>query len=104
MKKVFLILFSILLLGTINVNAEEEYNIVVDENNNFTLTDSGNNQITDNTIAKHEENTIILGENKYFNQIKIKCDAIITSNDKEVYIKELKMGESDNYVCKRGVL
>ena len=118
MKKVFLILFSILLLGTINVNAEEEYNIVVDENNNFTLTDSGNNQITDNTIAKHEENTIILGENKYFNQIIIKSDAIITSNDKEVYIKELttqegnnyllaniniknlKVGESDNYVCK----
>ena len=117
MKKVFLILFTILLLGTINVKAEEEYNIVIDENNSFTLTDSSNNQITDNTIAKYEDNTLTLGEGKYFNQIKIKNDATITSNDKEVYIKELttkedstyipanininklKVNESDTYIC-----
>ena len=118
MKKVFLILISLLVIGTINVKAEEEYNIVIDENNNFTLTDSSNNQITDNTIAKYEENTLTLGENKYFNQIKIKSDATITSNDKGVYIKELttkeendyipaninikklKVNESDTYICK----
>ena len=98
MKKVFLILFTILLLGTINVKAEEEYNIVIDENNSFTLTDSSNNQITDNTIAKYEDNTLTLGEGKYFNQIKIKNDATITSNDKEVYIKELTTKEDSTYI------
>ena len=117
MKKVFLLLVTILLLGTINVQAEEEYNIVIDENNNFTLTDSSNNQITDNTIAKYEDNTLTLGEGKYFNQIKVKSNATITSNDKGVYIKKLttkedstyipanitinklKVNESDTYIC-----
>ena len=98
MKKLFLILISILLLGTINVQAEEEYNIVIDENNNFILTDSSNNQITDNTIAKYEENTLTLGEGKYFNQIKVKSDATITSNDKGVYIKELTSKEGNDYI------
>ena len=93
MKKVFLLLVTILLLGTINVQAEEEYNIVIDENNNFILTDSSNNQITDNTIAKYEDNTLTLGEGKYFNQIKVKSNATISSNDKEVYIKELTTKE-----------
>ena len=118
MKKVFLLLVTILLLGTINVQAEEEYNIVIDENNNFILTDSSNNQITDNTIAKYEDNTLTLGEGKYFNQIKVKSNATISSNDKEVYIKELttkewntnvlanvtinnlKVREDDTYICK----
>ena len=118
MKKVFLLLVTILLLGVINVKAEEEYNIVIDENNNFTLTDSSNNQITDTTIAKYEDNTLTLGEGKYFNQIKIKNDTTITSNDKGVYIKELttkegntnvlanvtinnlKVREDDTYICK----
>ena len=118
MKKAFLILISLLVIGTINVKAEEEYNIIIDENNNFILTDSSNNQITDNTIAKYEETTLTLGEGKYFNQIKVKSDTTITSNDKEVYIKELttkedstyipanitinklKVNESDTYICK----
>ena len=98
MKKVFLILISLLVIGTINVKAEEDYNIIIDENNNFILTDSSNNQITDTTIAKYEENTLTLGEGKYFNQIKIKSDATITSNDKGVYIKKLTTKEDTTYI------
>ena len=98
MKKVFLILISLLVIGTINVKAEEDYNIIIDENNSFTLTDSTNNQITDNTIAKYEDNTLTLGEGKYFNQIKVKSGITITSNDKEVYIKELTTKEDTAYI------
>ena len=98
MKKVFLTLIAILLLGTINVKAEESYNILIDENNNFTMTDLSSNPITDSSIAKYENNTLILGDGKYFNQIKSKHDFTMTSNNKGVYIKELTTKEGNTYL------
>ena len=99
MKKVFLTLIAILLLGTINVKAEESYNILIDENNNLILTDSANNPIVDDSIAKYENNTLILREGKYFNQIKSKHDFTVTSNNKDVYIKELTTKEGNTYLA-----
>ncbi|MBR1936927.1 MAG: hypothetical protein IJ842_04455 [Bacilli bacterium] len=97
MKKLFTTIIVLLLTVTVNVYAED-YNIIVDENNNFTLKDSSNNQVTDNSIAKYENNTLTLGENKTFNEIKVKHDLTITSNDKEVSIKTLTTKEGNTFL------
>ena len=95
MKKLFTTIIVLLLTVSVNVYAED-YNILVDENNNFTLKDSSNNPVTDNSIAKYENNTLTLGENKTFNEIKVKHDLTITSNDKEVYINTLNSKNGNN--------
>ena len=98
MKK-YLFFFGVLFfLCIINVHEEESYNILIDENNNFTMTDLSSNPITDSSIAKYENNTLILGEGKYFNQIKSKHDFTMTSNNKGVYIKELTTKEGNTYL------
>ena len=97
MKKIFTIVIVLLLTVTVNVYAED-YNILVDENNNFTLKDSSNNPVTDNSIAKYENNTLTLGENTTFNEIKTKHDLTITSNNKEVSIKNLTTKEGNTYL------
>ena len=99
MKKVLTGFITIIILFTItNVYADEAYSILIDENNNFTLKDSSNNPVTDNSIAKYENNTLTLGENTAFNEIKTKHDLTITSNDKEVSIKNLTTKEEDTYL------
>ena len=97
MKKLFTTIIVLLLTVTVNVFAED-YNILVDENNNFTLKDSSNNQVVDETIAKYENNTLTLGENTTFNEIKTKHDLTITSNNKEVSIKNLTTKEGNTYL------
>ena len=98
MKKLFTTIIVLLLTVSVNVYAED-YNILVDENNNFTLKDSSNNPVTDNNIAKYENNTLTLGENTTFNEIKVKHNLTITSNDKEVSIKTLTTKEGNNYIA-----
>ena len=97
-KKSLIILIIFVLFGTINVYAEEKYGIVIDSNGNFTLKDSSNNLVDDSDVAKYEDGILTLGEDKYFNQIKTTKDIVITSNDKEVYIKELTTKEGNTYL------
>ena len=97
MKKLFTTIIVLLLTLSVNVYAED-YNILVDENNNFTLKDSSNNPVTDNSIAKYENSVLTLGENTTFNEIKSKHDLTITSNNKEVSIKNLTTKEGNTYL------
>ena len=97
MKKLFTTIIVLLLTLSVNVYAED-YNILVDENNNFTLKDSSNNPVTDNNIAKYENSVLTLGENTTFNEIKSKHDLTITSNNKEVSIKNLTTKEGNTYL------
>ena len=97
-KKLVVIFIIAMLIPVICVSAEGDYNILIDENNSFLLTDSANNPVVDDSIAKYENDTLILGEGNYFNQIKLKHDINITSNNKDVYIKELTTKEGNIFL------